>query len=50
MNAGAHGSEMKDIVKTVTYIDRNGEIHKINNEQEENLNIEIVCLLTMNIL
>ena len=30
MNAGAHGSEMKDIVKTVTYIDRNGEIHKIN--------------------
>ena len=33
MNAGAHGSEMKDIVKTVTYIDRNGEIHKINNEQ-----------------
>ena len=24
---------MKDIVKTVTYIDRNGEIHKINNEQ-----------------
>ena len=33
MNAGAHGSEMKDIVKTVTYIDRNSEIHKINNEQ-----------------
>ena len=33
MNAGAHGSEMKDIVKTVAYIDRNGEIHKINNEQ-----------------
>lgn len=33
MNAGAHGSEMKDIVKTVTYIDRNVEIHKINNEQ-----------------
>ena len=33
MNAGAHGSEMKDIVKTVTYIDGNGEIHKINNEQ-----------------
>ena len=33
MNAGAYGSEMKDIVKTVTYIDRNGEIHKINNEQ-----------------
>ena len=32
MNAGAHGSEMKDIVKTVTYMDRNGEIHKIKNE------------------
>ena len=31
MNAGAHGSEMKDIIKTITYIDRNGEIHKINN-------------------
>ena len=35
MNAGAHGSEMKDIVKTVTYIDRNGEIHKIENNQAE---------------
>ena len=35
MNAGAHGSEMKDIIKTITYIDRNGEIHKINNEQAE---------------
>lgn len=33
MNAGAYGSEMKDIIKTVTYIDRNGEIHKINTEQ-----------------
>ena len=33
MNAGAHGSEMKDIVKIITYIDRNGEIHKISNEQ-----------------
>ena len=33
MNAGAHGTEMKDIVKTVTYVDRNGEIHKIKNEQ-----------------
>ena len=33
MNAGAHGSEMKDIVKTVTYMDRNIEIHKITNEQ-----------------
>lgn len=33
MNAGAHGSEMKDIVKTVTYMDRDGEIHKIKNEE-----------------
>lgn len=33
MNAGAHGSEMKDIVKNITYMDRNGEIHKIENEQ-----------------
>ena len=33
MNAGAHGREMKDIVTTVTYMDRNGEIHKIQNEQ-----------------
>ena len=35
MNAGAHGSEMEDIVKTVTYIDRNGKIHKIENNQAE---------------
>lgn len=35
MNAGAHGSEMKDIVKTVTYVDKNGEIHKIENNQAE---------------
>ena len=35
MNAGAHGSEMKDIVKTVTYVDRNGEIRKIENNQAE---------------
>ena len=33
MNAGAHGSEMKDIVKTITYIDRQGKIYKINNEE-----------------
>ena len=33
MNAGAHGTEMKDVVKTITYIDRDGEIHKIQNEQ-----------------
>ena len=29
MNAGAHGSEMKDIVKTITYMDRDGKIYKI---------------------
>lgn len=33
MNAGAHGSEMKDIVQTIKYIDMNGEIHQITNEQ-----------------
>ena len=32
MNAGAHGKEMKDVVTTITYMDRNGEIHKIQNE------------------
>ena len=35
MNAGAHGTEMKDIVKTVTYIDMQGQIHKINNEEAQ---------------
>ncbi len=29
MNAGAFGKEFKDIVKQVTYIDENGEIHTI---------------------
>ena len=33
MNAGAHGSEMKDIVKTVTYMTRDGKIQTITNEQ-----------------
>lgn len=33
MNAGAHGSEMKDIVQTIKYIDRDGEIHQISNEE-----------------
>lgn len=32
MNAGAHGKEMKDVVTTITYMDRYGEIHKIQNE------------------
>ena len=35
MNAGAHGKEMKDIVKTITYMDREGKIHKIQNNQAE---------------
>lgn len=35
MNAGAYGSEMKDIVSEVTYLDYNGNIHKINNEECE---------------
>ena len=32
MNAGAHGSEMKDIITTVTYIDVDGQIHKIEKQ------------------
>ena len=35
MNAGAHGKEMKDIVKTVTYMDRDGNIKKIENAEAE---------------
>ena len=35
MNAGAHGSEMKDIVKTITYMDRDGKIYTIQNEKAE---------------
>ena len=35
MNAGAHGREMKDVVTAVTYMDRNGQIHKIQNKQAE---------------
>lgn len=35
MNAGAHGSEMKDIVKTITYIDMEGKINKITNSEAE---------------
>ena len=35
MNAGAHGREMKDVVTTIKYMDRNGEIHTIQNEQAE---------------
>lgn len=32
MNAGAYGSEMKDIVKEVTYLDKEGILHTIKNE------------------
>jgi UDP-N-acetylmuramate dehydrogenase len=32
MNAGAHGSEMKDIVQWVEFMDEQGNIHRINNE------------------
>ena len=32
MNAGAYGGEIKDILETVTYIDENGEMHTITNE------------------
>ena len=33
MNAGAHGSEMKDIVKNITYMTRVGNIQIISNEE-----------------
>lgn len=33
MNAGAYGSEMKNIVQEVTYINKNLEYHTINNEE-----------------
>ena len=33
MNAGAHGKEMKDIIKTVKYIDKDGNIKTIKNEE-----------------
>lgn len=32
MNAGAHGKEMKDVVTAITYMDRDGKIYKIQNE------------------
>ena len=35
MNAGAYGSEMKDIVSSVTYLDYDGNIHTINNVECE---------------
>lgn len=35
MNAGAYGKEMKDIVISTKYIDRDGIIHEINNEEHD---------------
>ncbi|HOZ55256.1 MAG TPA: UDP-N-acetylmuramate dehydrogenase [Clostridia bacterium] len=35
MNAGAYGTEFKDIVIETKYIDKNGVIHCINNEQNK---------------
>ena len=35
MNAGAYGKEMKDIVLETTYIDKNCNIHKINNMEHK---------------
>lgn len=33
MNAGAYGKEMKDIVKSITYMDKNQQIKKIQKEE-----------------
>lgn len=35
MNAGAYGSEMKDIVQSTTYMDLQGNIHTINLQEHE---------------
>lgn len=35
MNAGAYGSEMKNIVRTTTYLDNNGYIKKITNLEQK---------------
>lgn len=35
MNAGAYGKEMKDIVKETTYMDLEGKIHKLTNEENK---------------
>lgn len=35
MNAGAHGKEIKDVVKEVTVVDYNGNIHILKNRQCE---------------
>ena len=35
MNAGAHGKEIKDIVDTTTYMDLQGNIHTITNQEQQ---------------
>ena len=35
MNAGAHGKEMKDIVLSTTYINEDGKIYELTNEEQE---------------
>ena len=35
MNAGAHGKEIKDVIQTTTYIDMQGSIHTITNEEQQ---------------
>ena len=35
MNAGAHGKEIKDVVKETTYIDMKGRTHVITNKEHE---------------
>ena len=35
MNAGAYGSEFKDLVITTEYLDNNLKIHRINNKEHE---------------
>lgn len=35
MNAGAHGLEMKDCIKTVTYLNEKGQLQEISNEECE---------------
>ena len=32
MNAGAYGGEIKDVIRSVTYLDENNQIHTIENE------------------
>lgn len=35
MNAGAYGKEMKDIVLETTYMDRDGNIYKLKNNEHK---------------